>query len=81
MDPRVLDQEVERLLLPEAPLEAIEVAALLHHTANGRRGALRCLREPLYLCIDLAFRGVDGLLLGNGFQEKGSVDRLLALRP
>src|SRR5881396_2086957 len=34
MDVRVLDQEVERLLLAEPAAKVFQVSALLHHTAN-----------------------------------------------
>ena len=77
----MLDQEVERLLFPEPAAQALEVAALLHHTANRLRRPLRGLGESLDLFIDLVFRGVYRLPLGNCFQEQGPFDRLLALGP
>src|SRR6266850_4039058 len=80
-DARMLDEQVESLAVTQPVPQGLEIAALLHHTPDGRNRPLAGEGEPLDLGVHLGVAGGERLLSGDGLQEQGPPHGLLGDRP
>src|ERR671919_285075 len=79
-DARVFDEQVEGLALAEPVTQGVQVAALLHHTPDGRGRPLAGPGELLDLGLDLGVGGRDLLLFGDRLQQQRPPRLRLPLR-
>src|SRR2546426_621449 len=78
---RVLDKEIERLLLPEPEPQPLEVTALLHHATDRRRRPLAPRRDRLDLALDLGVARGEALRLRDRVEHQQPAYRPLRAGP
>src|SRR5437764_2888148 len=81
LDLRLPDESLERHPVAQSAPERVQVAALLHHTTNGRRRPLARLGQALDLGVDVGVARGDPLTLGDGLEHERPPDRLLRRGP
>src|SRR2546427_972311 len=80
-DLRVADEQLEGQAVTQPTPQLLEVAALLHHTPDGRQRPLAPLGDLLQLGVHVDIGGPRGLAGGGRFQEDGTPDAPLRPRP
>src|SRR5918996_1477799 len=80
-DARVFDEQVEGLALAEPVTQGVQVAALLHHTPDGRGRPLAGRGELLALALAPGGGGRDPPWFGDRAQRQRPPHRFLGARP
>src|SRR5213593_2382041 len=77
----VADEQLEGQAVTQPTPQLLEVAALLHHTPDGRQRPLARLGDLLQLGAHVDIGGRDGLACGDRFQQERTPDALLGPGP
>src|SRR5438552_16795977 len=77
----VADEQLEGQAVPQPTPQLLEVAALLHHTPDGRQRPLARLGDLLQLGVHVDIGGRDGLGGGDRFQQAAAPAALLGPAP
>src|SRR5256712_4396769 len=80
-DLSVTDEQLEGQAVTQPTPQLLEVAALLHHTPDGRQRPLARLGDLLQLGVHVDIGGRDGLACGDRFPPERTPDAPLRPRP